>query len=355
MDSLAKYKKIIKWVFWLTLLLISYLTLQAIYETDDWQWFNMDFNKRDHIIGAYGTLIGGVLAFLSILFILYQVYEQREQINEEKNEAEIIKKEDLKDRLLLLSVFLKTVIVDLIKNGENMEEFYNAEQSAPSTMNRMYFIINKNFQRITALDDLSMYRAIKMYFKDEEDWQKQFLNLYSIIDFYSEALVELRDKYSLHINDKVSQQKTISTDMQSFLTANARLVDDYLIKYGSEKYLKYPWPTLINDFTPDYYEYIEEMQDNGKVPDFRYLSDNLFKDFIVEAMNIRRDYGYDDLGSRNIVELVSSIRKKIWEVELYSLQYADDIEKQYKNYFTKENDFINQLKEIKKLIDTKVK
>lgn len=355
MESLSRYKKIIKWIFWLTLVLIVFLTFQAIYETDDWKLFDVDFNTRDHIISAYGSLIGGILAFLSILFVLYQVYEQREQIIIERQDATNDKKQDLKDRLLLLTNYLKTLEKDIVKHGERMEIFYKAEKDKPSSMNTMYFNTNKNFERVIEMDILSNFKAFQSFFsEDAEDWQKQFVNLYEISDFYNEAFKDLKKKYTFHIEDKVSKQKQIAADMMELLNANARLVDDYRIKFGPQDYLSHPWSNLINEYNPAHYEYLQEIQDAGDVPDFRHISDNLLLPFIKNAMDIRRDEGYDDLGSRDIIELASTIRKKIWDVEIYSLQYAGDIEKQFNNYFSPDNESINELKDIKAKIDAKL-
>ncbi|NRB60404.1 MAG: hypothetical protein HRU50_10770 [Winogradskyella sp.] len=355
MESLSRYKSIIKWVFWLTLVLIVFLTFQAINETDDWKFLDVDFNTRDHIISAYGSLIGGILAFLSILFVLYQVYEQREQIIIEREESANDKLQDLKDRLLLLTNYLQTLEKDIVRHGERMETFFKAENENPSTMNTMYFNTNKNFERVIEMDILSNFKAFQAFFKeDEEDWQKQFVNLYEISDFYNEAFKDLKKKYTFHIEDKVAKQKQIAAEIMELLNANARLVDDYRIKFGAADYLTKPWANLINEYNPAHYEYLQEVQDAGDVPDFRHISDNLLLPFIQTAMDIRRDDGYDDLGSRNIIELASTIRKKIWDVEVYSLQYAGDIEKQFNSYFSLENDNINELKDIKAKIDAKL-
>ncbi|MCA0131755.1 hypothetical protein [Winogradskyella alexanderae] len=355
MKSLTRYKKVIKWVFWITISLIVFLTFQAIYETEDWKFFDVDFNSRDHIISAYGSLIGGILAFLSILFVLYQVYEQREQIMVEKQDAAKDKLQDLKDRLLLLTNYLKTLEKDILRHGERMESFFKAEKEYPSKMNTMYFNTNKNFERVIEMDILSNFKAFQAFFKeDEEDWQKQFVNLYEISDFYNEAFKDLKKKYTFHIEDKVAKQKQIAADMMELLNANSRLVDDYRIKYGVEDYLTKPWSNLINQYTPTHYAYLQEVQDAGEVPDFRYISDKLLFPFIRAAMDIRRDSGYDDLGSRNIIELASTIRKKIWEVEIYSVQYAEDIEKQFNNYFIQDNQMITQLNGIKSKIQDKI-
>ncbi|WP_286105691.1 hypothetical protein [Arenibacter sp. M-2] len=355
MESLLLYKKVIKWIFWATIALIIFLTFQAIYETDNWKVFDIDFSTKDHIISAYGALVGGVLAFLSILFVLYQVYEQREQILIEKQDSIEEKSQDLKDRLLLLTNYLKTLEKDIVNHGERMEIFFKAEKNYPSTMNTMYFNTNKNFERVIEMDILSNFKAFQTFFgNDEEDWQKQFINLYEISDFYNEAFKDLKKKYTFHIEDKVTKQKQIAADMMELLNQNGRLIDDYRIKFGADDYLTKPWSSLINEYNPAHYGYLQEVQETNDVPDFRYISDNLLLPFIEAAMDIRRDEGYDDLGSRNIIELASTIRKKIWDVEVYSLQYAGDIEKQFNNYFSPDNESIKELQNIKSKIDAKL-
>lgn len=355
MESLQQYKRIIKWVFWTTIVLIIFLTIQAIYETDNWKAFAIDYNTRDHIISAYGTLIGGVLAFLSILFVLYQVYEQREQIIREREEVSEDKRQDLKDRLMLLTNYLLTLKNDIIKHGERMEVFYKKEKENPSFTNSIYFNTNKNFERVIEMDILSNFKAFQLYFNDEgNDWQRQFINLYEIADFYNEAFKDLKKKYELHTTDKVKTLKLIAKDMGDMLNAIAKLVDDYRTKYGAEDYLTKPWSILVNEYTPAHYVYLQEVQNNGEVPDYRHISNELLMPLISSAMEIRNDIGYDDMGSRDIIEMASNIRKRIWEVETYSLQYADDIEKQYTNYFSADNESYTRLSEIKTLIDEKL-
>lgn len=355
MKSLSRYKKIIKWTFWATIALLVFLTAQAIGETENWKFLDVDFNTRDHIISAYGTLIGGILAFLSILFVLYQIYEQREQIIADKQEEHKERLQDLKDRLLLLSNFLLTLEKDISIHGKRMEVFYKDEQANPSTMNTIYFNTNKNFERVIEMDVLSNFKAFQAFFSnDNVDWQKDFINLYEIAEFYNEAFKDLKKKYTFHIEDKVAKQKKIADEMAKFLNANARLVDNYLVKYGRQDYLNHPWSNLVNEYNPAHYAYLQEVQDAGEVPDFRHISDHLLQQFIQNAMDIRRDEGYDDLGSREIVEMVSMIRKKIWEVEVYALQYAGDIEKQFNSYFSEENETIDTLRLIKSKIEEKV-
>jgi len=354
MKSLFQYKMIIKVVLSLTIALIVFLTFQAIYETDNWEPFNIDFDSRNHIILAYGSLLGGILAFLSILFVLYQVYEQSQQILTEKEEAKNENKQDLRDRLLLLINYLKVLEKDIIEQGERMKDFIDSESENPSKMNTMYFNTNKNFERVIEMDILSNFKAFQLFFEeDEKDWQKQFINLYEISDFYNEVFKEMKKKYNSHIDDKVKKLKSISLDMRNLLDSNSRLVDRYMEEYGKDEYLHFSWSNLMNKYTHAHYTYLDEVKKEGEYPEFRHISENLLLVLIEQAMILRKDEGYDNKGSRNIIESASTIRKDIWEVEEYSRQYAEDLKKLFENYFCSDNKSLNELKSIK--LETKNK
>lgn len=353
--TIRNYKRLILSIFGITIFAIVVLTIQAVYETEDWAWFKMDYVGRGGVISSYGTLIGGVLAFLSILFVLFQVYEQREQIQQEQQEKVADYQEELRNRLMLMSFFIDSLINDIIRHGERMKDYFEKEKTFPSTMNTMYFTVNGNFSRVVEMDVLSSYKAFQFYFNAEENWEKLFLNTYNLIDFYSEALNELKTKYSLHIGDKVKEQKEISNKIHEFLKMGASLVDEYLLEYNKETYLSHPWPALMNKIVPEYYFYLEECQNKNEVANFRYLSDNFFLPFLNAAMIIRKEEGYDSYGSRELVERASFIRKKINEVEGYAIQYAEDIEKQFVHYFSKENSNIKELEEINLKIKIQIK
>lgn len=354
MKSLSHYKMIIKVVLLLTIALIVFLTFQAIYETDNWEPFNIDFDSRNHIILAYGSLLGGILAFLSILFVLYQVYEQRQQILTEKEEAKNKKKQDLRDRLQLLSSYLGTMQNDIKSQGKRLKEFIDAEKENPSVINYMLFNTNKNFERVIEMDMISNFKAFQSFFCDN-DWQDQFINLYDITDFYNESFKELKEKHSRHIEDKVKRQMQISYDFRKLMNANSKLLTDYRKYYGKEIYLEKSWSRLANEIIYKNEAYMKDIDDKGDIPNFRDISDNLLKPFIDKAVDIVSDEGFDKFGSITIVELASNIRKEIWLVETYSKQYADNLETFYEKYFSSKNKNLEELLSERSVIDDVLK
>lgn len=341
--------------FLITLIFIVFIvlfliTLNLANETENWKFLGIDFNNKNDIISSYGSLIGGILSFLSILFVLVSLIQQQEQIRNEKEDKINDEKLELLNKLKLLSSFFKSAINNIELQGKEMKQFFEKEKEFPSTMNQMYFTTNKNFTRVIDLDSITIYKAINYNFKDDDNWEKMFLNIYSIFDFYSEALKELKEKYESQINFKVEEQRKISYDIKRLVNLSANLIDEYKINTEGN-YLEQPWAKFVNEFIPEYYKYLEECVQKNEISNLRIISNDYLFPFLHNAMLIRKEFGYDNYGSRDLVNLASDIRKRINEVEVNCIHYAENIEKQYNEYFSVENENSKQLLEYKKKFD----
>lgn len=354
MNKIRLYKKILIGITIVVFLLILIFTIDVIRETPNRSFLDIDFQNKDNIVSAYGSLIGGILAFLSILFVLFGLLEQRQQILNEKAEKEAEYAQELKDKLKLLSSYFKSTIKDILNQGETFSEYSKKEQAEPSEMNTMHFTANKNFTRIIDMDPLSIYKAVRINFQTDENWENMFLNIFSIFDFYSDGLRELREKYESQIDFKVKEQRKISFEIRSFLNSCSTLVDKYKIKHP-KKYMSYAWVQLVNDFTPQYYAYLEDCKQKDEPSSLRFISDNFLLPFLTETMKLRDDPGYEKPICRKIVVSASNIRKDISEIEFNCIHYARDIEKQFNEYFSEENKHLKELKRLKLLIDNKLK
>lgn len=333
------------------LIVIIWVSVDLVNETSPRQ-IKIDFTSKSDIVTAYGTLIGGILSFLSILFVILTLVEQRQQILRAEKIAEKNNKQELFDKLKLLNSFLISMIDGIKKQGEILKEYYLAEQSQPSKMNRMYFLANRNFARAVEMDSLSIYKGIRLYLKnDNPNWEKTFLNLFTLIDFYKEGLEDLRTKYVAQLNFKVEEQTKIGHSFLKLMNMCATLTDDYKIAEPNN-YLSFPWTKLINEFTGEYYKYLKECEDKNEATDFRVISDEILIEFLEVAMEFRETIGYDTYGSRYIVSFVADIRKQINEIEVHCKDYAKDIEEQYNSYFRPGNDSIKSLEELKTKIET---
>jgi hypothetical protein len=235
-----------------------------------------------------------------------------------------------------------------------MEEFYKKELEKLSQTHSMHFSANYSFQRIFEMDTLVNYKAIKYFFNQENEWEKLFLNLHNFVDFYSESLKEHREKYLFHIKDKVSRQEEINVLCRNFLDVGGKLINNYMSGFGQKDFLSYPWSNAVNEFIPAYYGYINECTKKQEQTDFRLLSDNFFYPFILNAMEIRAKEGFDNHGSQELVAIASTIRKKIFEIEMYSKQYGENVEYYYREYFSVESESYRKFEEIKTKIESKL-
>ncbi|MUV05376.1 hypothetical protein GN157_16800 [Flavobacterium rakeshii] len=333
-------------------LLLIVFTVDVINEVPDWIWFDIDFN--DSKVANYATLISGLLSFLAILFVIFGIAEQREQVEKEREEKNQQTIDDYKDRLQLLKSLLVNITDIIVEQGKSMKVYYELELEHPTQPNVTHFSANKSFNRILEMDYLMNYQSIQYFFKSDDNWEKMFLNLNSNVDFYSESLLEHRAKYQNHIEDKVRRHREIGELCLSFFNNSSKIIERYRVKFGVSDYLKQSWVIIFNDFIPAYYDYMEECKSKGEPTDFRVLSDDFFLVFLKGAMELRNEIGFDDYGSEEQVGLASMIRKKIYEVEMYSVQYADNIKYYYEEYFDENCDNLKNFKGITEKIQSKL-
>lgn len=337
----------------ITLILLSVFTWDIINDEPNWVWFGIDFDNVK--VSNYGTLISGLLSFLAILFVIYGLADQREQNNNEKQTKQNELVQEYLSRIKLINSFLKNILSEIKLQGERMETFFNKELEIPSQTNAMHFSANYSYQRIFEMDTLVNYKAIQHFFQKDDEWEKMFLNLNNMVDFYSESLKEHKEKYINHIKDKVARQIEINNLCNEFLNIGSKLIEHYRKEYGLENYLNQSWANAVNEFVPAYYEYLEERTKKQEQTDFRILSDHFFLKFIQHAMEIRLDEGFDNFGSEDLVRTASTIRKKVFEMEMYSKQYGENVKYYFDEYFSIESDSFKNFEELRNKIQDRIK
>ena len=78
----------------------------------------------------------------------------------------------------------------------------------------------------------------------------------------------------MYIAFKVKEQRKIAHRANDFLGICSELVDDYKTEFP-ETYMDYEWVKLANEFTTEYYAYLEECKQNNEGTNFRTVSDSL--------------------------------------------------------------------------------
>lgn len=328
------------------IILIIVFVCDVINEVPDWKWFNIDFNSSR--VSNFGTLISGLLSFLAILFVIYNIIEQREIINRNEIKIQEDEKNDHKSRILIMNNLLNILLREIKQIGSDMDGFYKKEVEKPTITNLMNFSPNNSFKRLSNIDYHKNYDTFKYHFQTKEDWEKNFSNLYSYIDFYTASIQEIQSKNIYHIKDKYKRQQEINDLCQKLTKLCSKQINIYLKIDGRENYLSNKWAQLCNNLIPVYYEYLQECQNNKELTDFRIISNEIILPFLKEGDEIRKQYGFDEYFSEKLINLGAEIRKKIFNLEYFSLQYAENIKTYYDKYYDNKSDsYIN----FQKLID----
>ncbi|TXD53638.1 MULTISPECIES: hypothetical protein [unclassified Polaribacter] len=110
------------------LCLLVFITVQAIVETENWKFFDIDFINKENIISGYSALLGAILSSISIILLVYTIYlqsaESKKQKKRFKKQHALQKKQFDSEKLIaenkersskfslikLISVFLDSII-----------------------------------------------------------------------------------------------------------------------------------------------------------------------------------------------------------------------------------------------------
>jgi large-conductance mechanosensitive channel len=360
--KIKTYKVFIIIISVITALIISFLTLDAIYETDNWKWFSIDFKGKDKIISAYGSLIGGVLAFLSILFVVYQVLEQKEQIQLEKEAVEKEKIEEKKDLLKLISSFLGSIIGDIKGQGQELKKFYEKELKNPTLSNTTYFSVNNNFNRIIEMDYIAVYKSFRHFLNKEKDWEKEFLNFYKNLDFYFKITPHLRDNYTSQMGEKVKLKYEIQKNIQSSLEDLHTIRNKYITIYPIPPYnlMEFPYFRAITSFWLNYRNYIDYIKNsinNTTIDsDLTDLKITYFQPLFDELLSLQKEkvaYEFDEIVK--LTEDVGRIIVKIGQLEVSAQNYGKDVKKNCDSYYMPDSKNLKSIIKFKELIDVALK
>lgn len=342
------------------LFLLVFITEQAIVETENWKFFDIDFTNKEKVISGYSGLLGAILSSLSIILLAYTIYlqnreakEQKISFENEKLREENKEKENKFSLIKLISIFLDSIIKHIEDTGVELSKFIVAEKKYPLKMNPLFFLVNKSISKLIEMDHLSIFKGFEVFLSDEEEWISKYQQLFNSVGFYNDALIELRVNYDYHKNDKFSRQRKIGDDLQNIMAESARLLNRYRQEYD-KAYLEYPFAEITNMFIKEYYRYLKIYQDSGEETDLDDLSQNLLKRFIEECIEISKRIGFDNFGIEEIVTQISSIRKKIWSLKNDCIYFAQNNEERYLALYAPESVNLIRLKELKEFISSKI-
>ena len=336
--------------FWtisiIILIIIGIITLKVIFQTENPTLFDIDFDKKDHIVSSYGTLIGVLLTFLSIVFVIYTIIQQKQQYENDKLQEKKKEKNALFDRLKLVGNLLNEISGHILDTGKEMKEYYKEEKSNPLKGNQMSFYTNKNYYRLLELDYLSIFSAFQEYNTDD-DKTKSFNDLYKKVDFYSESIIEQKEKYQYHIKDKFQRKLKIANQLNSVMDNASKMIEEYKTDLAENKeYEKNEWYQLLNGLIAFYYERIPKDDE----ADYEKIDKEVLLLFLEEANTVRKKIGFEKK-TQDLVLQISGIRKQLFAVKMESINFGEQMERRYNDYYSPESKSYKNLNTLKENIE----
>ncbi len=211
----------------LVFIFLIIISFDAAGETDDWKFLDLDFTNKDNIIAAYGGLLGSILSFIAILFVILDLVYQRRQKTLESEEKEEIRLQELRDSLGITKVYVERLHKNNIDQSERAQAYASEEMSKPTEMNRMSFFPNTFPKLILEIDRHNIFRALRE-FKPGNEWKKIFVDLYKIADFYNKSTEEITNKHQIHLNKKYKHNSAIATNLDILIDEVSNVRNDII-------------------------------------------------------------------------------------------------------------------------------
>jgi hypothetical protein len=360
-------RKLYRWIFGITLavifiifLFLVILSFDAANETENWQFLNFDFSKRDTIISAYGGLLGSILSFIAILFVILDLVYQRRQRTLEIEEKEASRIQELKDSLGFIQVYIDRLYQNNINQSKIATEYSKEEKEYPTEMNRMSFYPNTFPKLILDVDRQNIYKALRE-FKPGEDWKKTYVDLYKIADFYDKSTTEVTAKHQIHLNKKYKHSSEIAISLDTLIDEVSNVRNGIITANTGHHslLLENPHFIIVNDFKEKTIAITNERKQ--KIVDGAN-SDDISTGLMEFRMNIvgplfdaiMERYNSDGNLLPEFNNLITSSQEFLRQTEKLikdSNDYANHIDYYNNKYLSIESEYQIRLLEISKLLE----
>ncbi|CAM3081750.1 hypothetical protein DRF59_06775 [Chryseobacterium flavum] len=339
------YRNFIIVISIIIIIFILIVTFQLI-DNEPQRVYEIDFNGKQAEISAYASLIGSLLSFLSIAFVIYTIiYQKNESIVIEKTKV-TDEKDDLKKRLQLVVNHIESFINSLEEMNKQITIYIEKEKKAPSQVHTLYFNVNKNFSRIISNDPQSIYNALKALSPNpNQDFEILFSELFKYLDFYNDLLIELKKNNKSYKKEKFKKLENLGEEILDLYNMKADLITNYKRAFPGIHHIK-PWVEKVNKSIEKYYKYLEHCAKKNEQNDIDYLNETVFKEFIEGANFTIKATGPDEYGGMEIMQKLSQIRKHLYFIKSNVFVYLEDLEHYQNEYLKDESNGIVELKSI---------
>lgn len=307
----------------------------------------------DSIGGILNPIIGlsaSVLTFLAFYIQFKANKEQREffyvGLLKEKQKHELEKEEEKlseikfhKSNVQIFKILINSMLGYYVESGEELIKFIKKENEKPLEMNVLVFVTNSSYENFQKLDLRDLYNSVFFSFENMDiEWEKEFVNLLTTLDFYEKLLYDVKSKYEYHVKIKSDNlnkvgarlNKKIGDVLVNPLLNNLNGIDDYL--------------AIVYNRTPDNEPIVPDEEFQGV--DFQKLQDVFFSKFL-SSLKDKFDETNDELYHQNL-DFFSINNKKIGGEKFQTMHYIENLKNKYDSYLTRDN---KNLEGIRSFID----
>ncbi len=338
---------------------LAAISFQAVTNTHDWQW-SIDFEDKKNTINSFGSLSAAVVALLSTILLIYTILTQlsqfkkqnkqfkkqfdlqKEQFEEDKKRAESEEKRDMFFKLQLVDTLLISFIKHLKIMSNEIKFCFEYEKANPILHVHLQFDVNRDAQRLNKMESLSLFKAFQFFFeKTDSNWVIIFTEIFSLLTFYENILKEMSKNNKNHIKEKYDSKVVVSFELNNIMETAKKIALRYRITEG---FRNQPYYSNLEDLVSNYNKYLEVL--NGKESDINVISQDILFPFLESVLPLINNPEQDKHGIIELINMVSSIRKRIYFIKSTAVIYSSNMEKRYNEYFSEKS---NHLKEIEKL------
>ena len=211
--------------------------------------------------GQIGDTIGGIMSpfiaiggvIMTFLAFYMQVKAnrlQREQFLNGLNKDRVDEKIDCYYKLNLLKIDLEKIIKDIPNRVDGLNAFVEAEKENPFVLNPLIRRHISDYETAKEINRLDFYKSFKYFLSDNDEWVKNFQNLfvilnylpvgfgtiYSIVDKHLKEIFEIKDdvRKMLTILEEECVKLLNKNNLENINMSSNVFMKDFLESYRAE-------------------------------------------------------------------------------------------------------------------------
>lgn len=300
------------------------------------------------IMNPFIAIVGVMMTFLAFYMQVKANKIQRDQFLKSLEKNNIDEKIDCYYKLQLINIDIKSTIKDTNQRMENIQAFLEQQKENPFQNSKAYRGTLKHYDRVAALERLSIYKGFRIFLSSNNDWIKQFNNLYSILDYIPESFKEAYNIIDYHNKDIFEDKMNIRNQL---ISLEEKCIETYNrnIKQNSNKEIN----IIFKKFFDNYRKEIERSNVNKTESNFLDLRQTL--DLLVQDIKDYFNQISYDKDINEIANFASSILINMNGVIQKSIQLFPEFEDFEKRMNKGEDSIIQKLSDISKMLDNALK